>query len=121
MEQDLATILENPLDFGCPVVITDPDGNTNSSPIYGNCGDIGQVIDPELGVAVSGRRAYLTLRISTLTAQGLGIPVKIADKSKKPWRITFDDVNGQSHTFNVIDSAPDRTIGVVTCELGIYE
>ena len=120
-ENDLSTIMENPLDFGWAVTIIDPDGVTNASPIYGNCGDIGQVIDPDLGVAVSGRKAYLTLRLSTLTTQGLGIPVKIADRTKKPWRVTFNDVNGASYTFNVIDSAPDRVLGVVTCEIGLYE
>lgn len=120
-EKDLAHILENPKHFGWPLSVTDPEGNTNSDVIYGSSGDIGQVIDPELGVAVAGRKAYMSIRISTLQKQGLCIPVSIPEKDKKPWRIGISDVNGNTYCFYVIDSMPDRTIGMVTCEIGLYE
>lgn len=117
-EQDLAVVLENGSDFGWPITVTDPDGLSGS--LTGSSTDIAQVIDPDTGEAVSGRMAAVTLRISSLTAAGLGLPVAIADSTGLPWRVTFDDINGTPYTFLVAQSNPDRALGVVTCILRIY-
>lgn len=120
-EQDLGFILEGDENgFRWPITVTDPDGNVSSG-LYGFSDDISQVIDPDTGQAVSGRLASVSLRISSLALQGLGIPVAIADSSRKPWLVAFDDINGNAFTFKVQESNPDRTLGNVVCILELYQ
>lgn len=118
-EQDLALTLEDIDGFGYNIQVTDPAGL--SKPLVGRSGDIGQAIDVDTGQLVSGRTASVSLRISSLTAAGLGLPEAVADSTSKPWRITFDDINGVSFAFKVSQSAPDRTLGLVTCHLENWE
>ena len=119
-ETDLATILEDGVfGFGWPVSVTDPSGTVGA--LTGYSTDISQLIDPDTGVAVSGRLASVALRMSSLTVAGLGLPQGIADAASKPWLVTFDDINGAAHTFKVVQSNPDRALGVVVCLLEAYE
>ena len=120
-EADLAVILEdNAVGPGWPITLTAPDGTTDALVGYSN--DISQVIDPETGAIVSGRQASAALRISSILAAGFtGLPVAIADRTSKPWLVGFDDINGSPHTFKVVQSNPDRTLGLVTLILGLYE
>lgn len=118
-ESDLAVTLEDrEAGFGWPITVTDPDGLSGS--LTGSSTDIAQVIDPDTGEAVSGRLATVTIRMSSLFAQGLALPVGIADTTLKPWLVSFDDINGTAHTFKVVQSNPDRTLGQITCILGLY-
>ena len=118
-EADLASILEDSVDgFGWPITVTDP--GQNSANLVGFSNDIAQLIDPETGQAVSGRVASVSLRISSLTAAGLGLPQGIADAKNKPWVVQFDDINGNAYKFKVSQSNPDRAIGIVTCLLELY-
>jgi len=118
-EADLAFILEDDTTGGgWPITVTDPDGTSGS--LTGISGDISQVIDPDTGTAVSGRLATASLRIASLTAAGLNIPRGIADRSRKPWIVVFDDINGNPYTFKVSESNPDRTLGLVTVILEAY-
>ena len=120
-ETDLGFILEGDGDgFRWPIVVTDPAGLTTPPGFYGFSNDIAQVIDPDTGQAVSGRLASVALRISSLTEAGLGLPQGIADASLKPWLVAFDDINGNSYTFKVSQSNPDRALGLVACILEIY-
>lgn len=120
-EQDLGFILEgDDQGFRWPITVTDPDGNTSSG-LFGFSDDISQVIDPDTGQAVSGRLASVSLRVSSLMVQGLGLPQAIADASKKPWIIDFDDINGNPFTFKVQESNPDRALGIVICLLELYQ
>ena len=119
-EADLGAILEDSaMGFGWAVVVTDPDGKVGN--LDGFTDDISQIIDPDTGQAVTGRLASATLRISSLTEEGLGLPKSIADSSKKPWTVEFEDVNGSSFLFKVSESNPDRTLGIVVCMLEAYE
>ena len=120
-EADLGVILEDAVTgFGWPITVTDPAEKVES--LVGFSGDIAQAIDPDTGQAVSGRLAAVTLRISSLIAAGFtDLPRAIASASSKPWLITFDDINGNSFTFKVQQSNPDRTLGVVKCILELYE
>ena len=119
-EADLEHILEDSaVGFGWPITVTDPDGTVGN--LTGAAGDIAQLIDPDTGQAISGRLPAVTLRISSLTTAGLGLPVGISDPDIKPWLITFDDINGTTWIFKVQQSNPDRTLGVVTCLLEHYE
>ena len=105
--------------FGWPITVIDPDGVTANLTGFSN--DVAEVIDPDTGIAVSGRIASVALVISDLTDAGLDLPVSIADSLKKPWLIKFDDINGNAFTFKVKQSNPDRTLGIITCVLEFYE
>ena len=119
-EADLGTILEDSAyGFGYSITVTDPLGVVKSFTGFSN--DIAQVIDPDTGEAVSGRFASVALRISSLVAAGLTLPIGIADSKSKPWIIQFDDINGNAFTFKVSKSDPDRTIGMVICILELYK
>lgn len=118
-ESDLAFILEdNVYGFGYSITVTDPDGTGAALTGYSN--DIAQLIDPDTGQAVSGRLASAVLRISSLTAAGLSLPLSIADTTLKPWIVVFDDINGNPFTFKVSKSNPDRALGIVSCILEAY-
>lgn len=118
-EADLAFILEDSVTgFGWSITLTDPAGQVGAFTGFSN--DIAQAIDPDTGQVVSGRSASVSLRISSLTAGGFGLPRGIADASIKPWLVAFDDINGGAHTFKVQASDPDRTLGVVNCILEAY-
>ncbi len=119
-EADLAFVLEDDVrGFGWPITVTDPDGNTGD--LVGDSDDISQMFDPETGQMVSGRVATVILRISSLTAKGLGVPKGISDADIKPWIIEFDDINGNAGKFKVSSGSPDRTLGIVMCALELYE
>lgn len=119
-EADLEFILEDAVfGFGYSITVTDPDGL--SKPLTGFSNDIAQIIDPDTGQAVSGRLASAVLRISSLTAAGLGLPVGIPETTLKPWLITFDDINGNPFTFKVSQSNPDRSLGIVSLILELYK
>lgn len=115
---DLVGILEDASGFGWPITVTSPEGVSAS--VVGSSTDIGQTIDPETGMAVSGRRASVVLALSSLAMAGLGIPRGIADSSRAPWTVTFNDIGGTPHTYKVQESAPDRAIGCVRLELEAY-
>lgn len=111
--------LEDTNYFGWPITVTDPNGLSES--LTGSSTDIAQVIDPDTGAVVSGRAASVTLKIETLTGLGFAdIPRAIAETAGKPWVISFDDINGNSFTFKVKESNPDRAIGLVVCHLELY-
>ena len=118
-EAALAETLEDTDLWGWPITVTDPDSLTAS--LFGQSGDIAQVIDPQTGDVISGRLAHCVLRISSLTTAGFtSLPRNIASRGSKPWVVVFDDVNGSSHTFKVRQSNPDRTLGIVSLVLEGY-
>lgn len=120
-EADLAFTLEdNAGGFGWLVNVTDPAGNT--ADLYGVASEIAELIDPDTGQSVSGRYAKVTLRLASVYASALdGIPRGIPDESSKPWVYKFNDINGNLLTYKVIESRPDRTLGVVTSILEGYK
>jgi len=120
-EADLAVTLEASTDFGEPFTLTDPSDFASATQLYGAVGDIGQVLDPDTGQAVSARHATLTARIATLTAAGYTtLPEGKADAGVKPWRVDFAGVSTASQRYKVVQSFPDRTLGVVTMILAFW-
>lgn len=119
-QKDLKYILENDAGTVWNIVITNPAGVTRT--IKGSPNDISQVVDPETGQIVSGRSASIAVAIATLFEAGFdSLPVGISDSYSKPWLIQFDDINSNSHTFKVIQTNPDRTLGLITCHLEVYK
>lgn len=117
-QTDLAYILEgDEAGFRWPVTITNPDGVSNTDPLFGLSNDIADLIDPDTGQAVSGRLATVVLRIQRLLDESLGIPYGVSDPAIKPWVVMFNDINGISYQFKVRQANPDRTLGSITCYL----
>lgn len=119
---DNRRILENQADgFGWPVSVTDPDGLTVPD-LKGFSTDISQLIDPDTGQAISGRLATVSIHIASLTEAGFtALPRGVAELGSKPWRVTFDDINGNAHTFKVCQSNPDRTLGYLSLLLEAWK
>lgn len=115
-ERDLAAILESSRDFGWPVTVTAPDGTSDD--FRGQSSNISLRIDPDTGALVAGQHATMTLRLASLAAVFDSIPVHIP--SGAPWLVAVTDITGAAATFKVVDSMPDRTLGVVTLELESY-
>jgi hypothetical protein len=116
---DARTILNDQSGFGWPITLIRPDDAALQ--LVGFSTDVAQTIDPETGVAVSGRVASIAISIADLQDAGMEIPRGIAESSRKPWLVVFDDVNGHSHTFKISESNPDRALGVVTCSLEAFK
>src|SRR5687768_14346978 len=89
---DLKSILENEDDFGWPITVTNPVGV--SADLVGMSTDISEVLDPGLGIPVSGRLASVAIASESLTAAGLGLPNNVSDESSKPWLVRFNDIGG---------------------------
>lgn len=104
--------------FGWDLVVTNPEEKELA--MVGLSSDVHMAIDPETGVMVSGRRAHVTLIRKTLIDAGMGTPVGKADRDQKPWRVRFDDIDGQQCTFKVSEAMPDRALGIVVCILEAY-
>ena len=118
-ESDLTTIVNDQSNgFGWPVTITDP--SETSASLSGFSNDVSLAIDPETGQLVSSRIVTVSLVISDLIEAGLSLPRNIADSTSKPWIVTFDDINGNSYTFKVKESNPDRALGLVVLILERY-
>lgn len=116
---DIRWILENrATGFGWAVTVTDPEGA--SAELAGHTTDIHTIIDPETGLAVSGRQASVALPIAALTEAGLALPKGVASRDSKPWLVTFDNIGGTQHTFKVKETRPDQAAGVVVCMLEAY-
>lgn len=115
---DFAAIAQNMAEFGWRATVTNPDGL--QAAVTGLSVDVHAAIDPDTGQLISGRSVSLTLPIAAVVAAGLGEPAGPVDPSRLPWRVAFDDVNGNSYTFAIASTMPDRTIGAVVCRLEQY-
>lgn len=115
---DLVGIVESTSGFGWPITVTSPAGV--SLAMTGLSTDIGTTLDPETGLPVTGRRASVALSTASLSDGGLDMPMGAYDKSTKPWLVTFDDIGGTEYVWKVIQTMPDRALGLITCVLERY-
>jgi hypothetical protein len=104
---------------GVAISLTAPDCRVGTLTGFSN--DIGLLVDPDTGQAVSGRAATIAIHLADLAEQGLGIPENVQNKRSKPWVVGYTDQLGNTYTFKVSESHPDRTLGVVTCSLVSYD
>lgn len=116
VEADLAKILEGR--DGWDITLISPVGATFN--VRGTSQDVYQMIDPSTGIVVSGRRAGVVIRVSTLYAAGI-TEIPRASSRGPSWRVVFNDINGRAHTFKIAESNPDRTTGVLALQLEGYD
>lgn len=102
-------------DDGEPVTVRSPIGDEKS--LKGIIKDVHQYMDPGTGTLVSGRQVSVTLSIGALKEEGFEIPWGEADPKKPPWIVSFTNSAGETPTFKVKSTKPDRTLDVVVCEL----
>lgn len=107
------------MDFGVEILLTPPSGLTKILTGYTN--DIAQVIDPDTGQIISGRIVSIAVTLRSLSEQGLEIPRGEMDESSNPWLVQFMDPDLKEYLFKVLSSNPDRSLGVVTCELEFFK
>lgn len=116
---DTARIIGDAEGSGQTTTLTSPSGVTH--PVVGWTNDISQVVDPQTGMAVSGRTATVVYPFSSLSDAGFDeIPQGIESTGSKPWVVVFDDARGVPGTYKIASSDPDRTLGVVVCFLEVY-
>lgn len=120
-QQDKAfTLNDDQFGFGSTIKLTDPD--QFSADVVGRSNDISFAIDPNTGVAVSGRTATISIDMNELTDKGFSsLPAAQSDKTKKPWIVEWTDQQSNAHTFTVLEGNPDRTLGIVLCTLQFYK
>lgn len=112
---DCRSILEDStFGFGWPFTLTSPEGVV--AELVGFTTDIGQTIDPDTGQAVAGRKASVAVSLRSLVT----MPVAIADSDSKPWVVTFNDIQGVSRDWKIIEVLPDRAIACVVLLLEAY-
>lgn len=115
---DLIGIVESSEDFGWPIVVVAPGGQELS--LTGLHTDHGLTFDLETGLPISGRRAAVALVLQRFTDAGLPEPRAVIDAAGRPWVVRATDIHGTSHLYKIVETMPDRTIGMVTCVLEVY-
>lgn len=114
---DFQAILTDEEGFGTRMTLTRPDSVTQE--VTGFAADIGQEIDPETGVAVSGRTIHASLPLGDLAA--IGRPHGVGDSTSRPWLVTMRLPSASGpETFKVVRTMPDR-VGILVCILELYE
>jgi hypothetical protein len=100
--------------FGWPLALTSPAGVELA--LTGYPADVSETVDPETGVAVSGRRSSVSVSLLSLSE----LPVGVTERSRRPWLVTMADATGDVATWKVVDVRPDRTLAVVVLYLEAY-
>lgn len=103
---------------GVPIVITPPGQAARALTGWSN--DIGLLVDPDTGQAISGRVATVAVHIADLAAEGLPIPEAEHRQDAKPWSLSFKDEQDNDYTFRIAETHPDRTMGIVTFTVDSY-
>ncbi|MCK9556234.1 hypothetical protein M0R36_10550 [bacterium] len=101
------------------MTITAPDGST--AVVLGFTSDIHLSVDPGTGELVSGCKASVSVLISDLEDAGFGAIHSVADSSSRPWLITMADSKGTETVYKVVETNPDRSVGLMLIFLGEYE
>ncbi len=117
---DLAVTLTAPGDFGHPLTLTDPAGKAGA--LFGQVHDIGELVDPDLGTLVSGRRVTACVPTADMIAEAFTppLPVGVVDDLAKPWLVGFEDLRGNALLFKVRETKPDEGLGFIALVLEFW-
>lgn len=111
---DSQAILGDTSGFGWPFTLTSPAGVTTA--LVGLTTDISVTIDPETGVAVTGRKASVVVSLASLPV----LPETVPERERRPWIVSFTSPHGTIGSWKVIEVLPDRAVGVVVLLLEGY-
>lgn len=119
-ERDVFNILtDSSVGAAVSITVTPPGGADLDLTGYSN--DIAQMIDPETGMAVSGRTVSVSIPIRSFVEAGVPLPRAILSETSNPWVVQFSDNYGRTHTWAVTATDPDYTLGFVNCILEDYQ
>jgi hypothetical protein len=104
--------------FAIPLVITSPAGVQIA--LAGFASDVGEIVDPESGLQVTGRRATVSFVQDPITQAGLGAVTAVAEENRRPWLVSFADAHGIVRTYKVIEVLPENDLGSLRCALEGY-
>lgn len=113
-QRDVARITTNNKHFGGEVVIS-YKGVEYPANCFSN--NIGQVFDADTGTVVSGQTATVAISVIELQSKSIPEPVAVYNENRDPYLIGFNDGLGRDFLFKVVDTYPDRTIGLIVCIL----
>jgi hypothetical protein len=106
VEADLAASLENPDDFGLPVVLISPDGEVQE--LYGQIVYDTKRFDPETGMDIVIHQPVVTLRRSSLAR----VP-----QAREKWAVRIPELPSltAAKTTHAIERAPEggKSIGFI--------
>jgi hypothetical protein len=114
---DHAAILSDVTAFATAITVTNPAGV--SVTLAGLASDVGEVVDPETGLGIMGRRVTVQLLPAVLAP--LGEVRAVSEGSSKPWTVRFADAHGIERTYKVIEVLPDNDLGSVRCVGEVYK
>lgn len=100
--------------FGWPLTLTSPAGVV--SPHVGFATDVAESVDPETGLAVTGRRSSVAIALSSLAE----LPAAVHDRARRPWLVAVADVSLAAAVWKVVEVRPDRALGIVVLFLEAY-
>lgn len=106
----------NPKAFGVPVAFVDPEGSTAN--VVCQQSDIQAVIDTETQMPVTSRQISIVVSDEARAEAGMGVPVAVhsSDDGRAPWLVEYDE-----KTWKVFDVRRDRTMGLTTCFLEVFD
>lgn len=113
--QDYRDIINSDIGASLDCTITPPDGV--SEPFTCRMSDTAQTIEPGTNQVISGRQVVISVCLSDLVDVGFESIRGIAKETEKPWIVEFDNAIGDSGKFKVSESAPDRSLAMVTLNL----
>jgi hypothetical protein len=116
---DLQEIVHDTVSGGYPCTITSPGGTSVSFQCFSN--DIHVSVDPGTGDTVTERRVTVSVLISDLIAEGFDSIRGVPDTTSRPWTADINDIDGRPGTYKVVESYPDRGIGMMVLLLERYE
>lgn len=105
--------------FAIPLTITNPAGVQLA--LAGFASDVGEVVDPESGIPIIGRRATCSFVPDPIEQAGLGPIVGVAEDSRRPWLVAFADAHGVVRVYKVTAVMPEGDLGSVRCALEAYK
>jgi hypothetical protein len=108
-------ILEDDDGFSQAIDVWNPAGEKLS--LKGFAKYVGQTLDPGTGLLVSGMASSVTLPLGALVDGGFEMPMGELDQRKAVWVVEFANADGKAMRFKVKQTHPDRTLGVVVCQL----
>lgn len=113
-QRDIARITTNKSHFGWPVVIS-YKGKEYQADCFSN--NIGQTFDSDTGTVVSGQTATASISVIELQNKNIPEPVAVYNENRDPYLVSFNDGLGRDFLFKVVDTYPDRTLGLIVCIL----
>lgn len=108
-EAILSRSLEDPSLWGWSIELINLSGD--SQKLYGQARNISMLVDIESGVEIQQEQSSVTVRLSS---------VNIGDPSKN-WKVNVADTAGNICKAYVVESFPDRTLGIVVLKLGALD